>query len=302
MPAIVFMAGIAKADPAKLPENQPVALFVDVSEDQVSAVKDLKSKQFDFNGVPVLLGTGPNSDVGLKAGRSGVDLGSGFSLDTSASISRGVMPNDILSTSGELNEMAAAAALRYSQSGWDIALFPEIGTTRFDASRLPDYVIGGSIARQVAGGWGLKANSRYAVRRTTTRAGTAASGAFGFTHLPLSGARLDLGYYYDGNQPKTETATVSHGPTVALNFDLAETLKCSVAYRYEFAGDLRGDAPEFVWLGDGGQDLSLGWNWDLASEGIRGTTFSADFAYHQDFSSTVAPASGSGGINLVMAF
>jgi hypothetical protein len=201
--------------------------------------------------------------------------------------------------------MTTGTTVRYRQSGWDIALFPEISTAGLVASRLPGTALGGSVARQSGGGWALAATSRYEHRRTDTlngAAGADAQGRLGVTHLPLLGAQLDLDYLYDWAQPKTGSATLSHGPSVALDLGLADALNCRVAYHYAFAGDVPGAGPAFAWLGDGGQDLTLGWDWDLAAEGYRGTTFSAAFAYHQDFFATAAPGEGSGGINLAMTF
>jgi hypothetical protein len=87
-----------------------------------------------------------------------------------------------------------------------------------------------------------------------------------------------------------------------LDLGLSDTLNCRVGYHYAFAGDASSTGPDFAWLGDGGQDLTLGWDWDLAAEGIRGTTLSAAFAYHQDFFDTAAPGASSGSLNLAMAF
>jgi hypothetical protein len=297
-------SGAAHAESAKVTPKKPVALFVDVSEAQVPQAGELKGKQFDLSGLPVVVGSGANNDVGLQAGHH-LDLGAGFSVDGAASAAHRLDSGAILSYDHGMSEVTAGGTGRFQQNGWGIALFPEISTTRLDASRQPGYVLGGSVARQGGGGWSVGASSRYALRRTDTLAGDAganAQGQFGLTHLPLLGAQLDLGYVYDWAQPKSATATLSHGPTVALDLGLSDTLNCSVAYRYAFAGDMSSAGPKLAWLDDGGQDFTLGWNWDLAAEGIRGTTFSAAIAYHQDFIATAAPGVSSGGINLAMAF
>jgi hypothetical protein len=97
-------------------------------------------------------------------------------------------------------------------------------------------------------------------------------------------------------------AKLSHGPSVALDLGLSDALNCRVAYHYAFAGEIANTGPAFAWLGDGGQDLTMGWDWDLAAEGLRGTTFGAAFAYHQDFFAAAAPSTRSVGINFATAF
>jgi len=298
--AMTFGSASVLADPPK----RPVALFVDVSEQQVPAARDLEARQFDLNGLPVLVNKGATGDVGLRAGH-GIDLGAGFSIDGSASVSRGVVPTAVLSRSQGMSDMAMGGTARYQQGGWDIQLFPEIGAGKLDAGRLPNYAFGGSVARQSAGGWAIETTSRYEDRSTDTLAGnvgTAASNRFEVTRLPLFSTKLDLGYAYSWNRPAAGTATLSHGPSLGLDLDLSDALNCRVGYSYEFAGDLRGTGPSIAWLGDGGQDFTVGWDWDLAAQGIRGTTLTADFAVHEDFFTTAAPAESSGSINLGMAF
>lgn len=302
--AMTLGSTVAHAEPAKVTPEKPVALFVDVSEEQMPQAGEFKGKQFDLNGLPVVVGSGSNNDVGLQAGHR-LDLGAGFSVDGAASAARRVDPGAIFARDHGMSEMAAGGTGRFQQGGWDIALFPEISTARLVAGRLPGYAMGGSVARNGSGGWAMTAMSRYELRRTDTLAGAAetnAQGQFGFTHLPLFGAGLDLGYVYDWAQPKAGTATLSHGPSVALDLGLSDALNCQVAYRYAFAGDVSSGGPDFAWLGNGGQDVTVGWDWDLAAEGIRGTTFSAAFAYHQDFFATAAPGESSGGINLATSF
>jgi hypothetical protein len=281
-----------------------VALFVDLSKEHVPAAQDLEARQFDLNGLPIQVGSAPNSDFGLRAGH-GLDLGAGFSVDASTSLKRSLAPGAILSTQGGETDLSAAGTARYQQSGWDIQLFPEIGTATLDASRLPNYAFGGSVARQLAGGWSIETRSHMEIRRAESlaeSAGDAASGGFAVTQVPVFGARLDLGYAYDWNRAGDEAAAMSHGPSLDLAMDLSAALKCRVGYRYEFAGDPRTGEPGLTWLSEGGQDLTVGWDWDLSAEGIRGTTLNADFGYHQDSFATAAPAVGSGGINFVTAF
>jgi hypothetical protein len=295
--AIALMTGSAAAEPAK--PKRPVALFLDLSEDRVPAAIDLQAKTFDLNGLPVRVGTGPSSDFGLRTG-DGLDLGGGFSLDGAASLSRRLAPGAVFAGMGE---MSTGATARFQQSGWDIAVFPELGTTRLGAGHLPNFALGGSVAR--GGGWAWDATSRYEVRRTDALAGEAGStarGQLGLSKLPLWGAALDLGYFYNWTEPKSETASLSQGPSIALDLGLADALNCRVGYRYAFAGDLGSDGPGFAWLGDGGQDLTVGWDWDLAAEGMRATTFSAAFTYHQDFFATAAPWESSGSLNFATAF
>jgi hypothetical protein len=300
--ALVLGGGAAMADPTTA--KTPVALRVDVSEQQLPQAAELKGKQFDLNGLPVVLGSGPSNRVGLQTGRH-LDLGAGFSVNANASAARLISPGAVLARDRRMGEMTAGTTARFQQSGWDIALFPEISSARLAADRLPNYVMGGSVARKGAGDWSVETTSRYELRRTDTltgAAGSKAQGQFGLTHLPLFGAQLDLGYVYDWSQPSAEAATLSHGPSVALDLGLSDALNCRVAYHYAFAGAVTSATPGFAWLGDGGQDLTVGWDWDLAAQGIRGTTFSAGFAYHQDFFATAAPGMSSGGLNLAMTF
>lgn len=297
--AIALITDSAVAEPTK--PNQPVALFLDVSEDRVPAAMGLEAETFDLNGLPVQVGTGSSNDFGLRGGDR-FDLGGGFSLDGAASLSRRVAPGTVFAGMSEMNTGATA---RFQQGGWDIAVFPELGATRLDASQLPNFALGGSVAHRNGSGWAWDATLRYAVHRTDARsgeAGSTAQGQLGLSKLPLWGVALDLGYFYNWTELKSEAATLSQGPSIALDLGLSDTLNCRVGYRYAFAGDLRSDGPGFAWLGDGGQDLTVGWDWDLAAEGMRGTTFSAAFAYHQDFFAAAASGESSGGLHLATAF
>jgi hypothetical protein len=302
--AMMLGSAGARADSVKVTPKKPVALFVDVSEEQVPQAGAFKGKQFDLNGLPVVVGSGSNNDVGLQAGHR-LDLGGGFSVDGDAAAAHRLDPAAILSRHHGMSEMTTGATGRFQQRGWDIALFPEVSTARLVADRLPSYVLGGSVAREGSGGWSVETMSRYERRRTDTLTGEAGANALGqleITHLPVLGAALDLGYVYDWAQPKSGSATLSHGPSVALDLGLSDTVQCRVAYRYAFVGDVSDAGPAIGWLGDGKQDLTVGWDWELAEAGIPGTTFGAAFAYHQDFFAAPAPAQGSAGLNLAMAF
>jgi hypothetical protein len=296
--AALALCGGASAEP-----TQPVALFVDVAKEHVPEAA-LQSRQFDLNGLPVVVGSGPSSDVGLEAGRR-IDLGAGFSLDSAASAKRQVVPGAIFAHGPGMGEMKAGTTARYQQGGWDIALFPELSTARLISDRLPGFAMGGSVARTVDAGWSLAATSRYELRDVdmpAAAAGRDAQGEFGVAGLHLLGTELDLGYLYDWTQPVVNAAKLSHGPSVALDLGLSDALNCRVAYHYAFAGEIANTGPAFAWLGDGGQDLTMGWDWDLAAEGLRGTTFGAAFAYHQDFFAAAAPSTRSVGINFATAF
>jgi hypothetical protein len=291
----------AFADPVG---KRPVALTVDVSKEQVSQLDTFEARQFDLNGLPVQVNSGADNAVGLQAGRQ-IDLGGGFSLDNAASASRRVDPNALFSRAHGSGEMTTGTTARFQKGGWDVALFPELSTARLAPDRLPSYVMGGSVARKAPGGWALSAQSRYELRRTdmlTGAAGTNAQGQLGVTGVRMFGGNIDLGYLYDWTQPSTEAAKLSHGPTVALDLGLSDALNCRVAYHYAFAGDVVSTSPDFAWLGDGGQDLTMGWDWDLTKEGLRGTSFGAAFSYHQDFFAAAEPGVSSGGINFTTTF
>ena len=302
--AVALGGAMAHAESLKFTTKQPVALFVDVAEQQIPEAGQFRGRKFDLNGLPVLLGSGPSNEIGVRTGTT-VDFGDGFSLEGRAALWRSAAAGVLLPSRDGMSEAMTGFTARLRQGGWDVAFSPEISTAYLDASRLPNYVLGGSVTRHGKGGWAIEATSRYELRRSDTpeaSAGAMAAGRLGFAHLPLFGARLDLGYAYDWSRPASETATLSHGPSAALNLELSDALQCRVAYRYEFAGDLRGVDPGFAWVDDGGQDFSVGWDWDLAAEGFRGTTLRADFSYHQDFYAAAAPAESSGGINVAMTF
>jgi|AraplaMF_Col_mMF_1032025.scaffolds.fasta_scaffold00255_5 hypothetical protein len=291
----------AFADPVG---KRPVALTVDVSKEQVSQLDTFEARQFDLNGLPVQVNSSANNAVGLQAGRQ-IDLGGGFSLDNAASARRRVDPGALFTPARASGEMTTGTTARYQQAGWDVALFPELTTTRLAADRLPSYAMGGSVARKDPDGWALSAQSRYELRRTdmlTGVAGTNAQGQFGVTGMRMFGGNLDLNYLYDWTQPSANAAKLSHGPSVALDLELSDALNCRVAYHYAFAGEIESTGPNFAWLGDGGQDLTMGWDWDLAAEGLRGTSFGAALSYHQDFFAAAEPGIGSGGINFTTSF
>jgi hypothetical protein len=299
--ALALGSTAASADTAM---KQPVALTVDVSKEQVSQLDTFEARQFDLNGLPVQVSPGTDNAVGLQAGRQ-IDLGGGFSLDNAASARRRVDPGALFSPAHGSGEMTTGATARFQQGGWDVALFPELSTARLVADRLPSYAMGGSVARKGPGGWALSAQSRYELRRSdmlTGAAGTNAQGQLGVTGLHMLGGKVDLGYLYDWTQPGTDAAKLSHGPSVALDLGLSDALNCRVAYHYAFAGEVASTGPGFAWLGDGGQDLTMGWDWDLAAQGLHGTTFGAAFAYHQDFFAAAEPGVSSGGINFTTTF
>lgn len=305
--ASALLAALALGSPAAFAEpvgKRPVALTVDVAKEQASRLEGFAARQFDLNGLPVKVDSGTNNAVGLQAGRQ-IDLGGGFSLDNAASARRRVTPSELFAPARGSGEMMTGTTGRFQQGGWDIALFPELSTARLAADRLPSYAMGGSVARQGSGGWAVSAQSRYALRRTDMLAdvaGTNAEGQFGVTGIQMLGGKLDLGYLYDWAQPNAQAAKLSHGPSVALDFGLSDALNCRVAYHYAFAGVVEGPRPDFAWLGDGGQDLTMGWDWDLAKEGLRGTSFGAAFSYHQDFFAAAEPGASSGGINFSTTF
>jgi hypothetical protein len=302
--ATIIGVGVARADSAKLSGKQPIALFVDVSEEQIPAVKNMDSKRLDLHGFPVLLGTGPTTDVGLMTGRS-FELADGLSLETGAAATRTAVAAAVLQGEEGFSEMTAGATAHYTRRGWDVALTPEVGTAGLDAARPPNYTLSGSVAHRGNSGWGLRAASLYRVQNTESAAGTAgvaASGKLGFAHVSLFGAQVDLDYFYAWNRPGRELAALAHGPALLLDFDLARALQCRVSYRYEFAGQVTGDRPAFAWLGQGGQDLAIGWKWDLAAAGIEGMAMGADLAYRQDFFSVAEPAVSTGSFHVAMNF
>jgi hypothetical protein len=302
-----LLAALALGSTAAFAEpvgKRPVALTVDVSKDQASQLESFEARQFDLNGLPVQVSAGTSNAVGLQAGRQ-IDLGGGFSLDNAASARRRVDAAAVFAPARGSGEMTTGTTARFQQGGWDIALFPELSTARLVADRLPSYAMGGSVARKGPGGWALAAQSRYALRRTDMLAGVAgtnAQGQFGVNGLSMLGGKVDLDYLYDWTQPSASAAKLSHGPSVALDLGLSDALNCRVAYHYAFAGDVESTSPDFAWLGDGGQDLTMGWDWDLTKEGLRGTSFGAAFTYHQDFFAAAEPGVSSGGINFATTF
>jgi hypothetical protein len=299
--ALAFGGAGAFADPVG---KRPVALTVDVSKEQVSQLDSFEARQFDLSGVPLRVNAGVSNAIGLQAGRQ-IDLGGGFFLDNAASARRRIDPGALFSPAHGSGEMTTGTTARFQQSGWDIALFPELSTARLAPDRLPSFAMGGSVARKAPGGWALSAQSRYELRRTdmlTGVAGTNAQGQLGVTGVRVFGGNIDLGYLYDWTQPSAETAKLSHGPTVALDLGLSDALNCRVAYHYSFAGGVESSSPDFAWLDDGGQDLTMGWDWDLAAEGLHGTSFGAAFSYHQDFFAAAEPGVSSGGINFATTF
>jgi len=298
-----LLATLALGSAAAFAGEKPVALTVDVSKKQVSQIDSFEARQFDLNGLPVQVNSGVNNAVGLQAGKQ-IDLGGGFSLDNAASARRRVDAGALFAPARGSGEMTTGTTARYQQGGWDIALFPELTTTRLVADRLPSYAMGGSVAHK-SPGWALSAQSRYELRRTdmlTGVAGTNAQGQFGVTGMRMFGGNLVLNYLYDWTQPSANAAKLSHGPSVALDLELSDALNCRVAYHYAFAGEIESTGPNFAWLGDGGQDLTMGWDWDLAAEGLRGTSFGAALSYHQDFFAAAEPGIGSGGINFTTSF
>jgi hypothetical protein len=298
-----LIAALALGSNARADE-QPVALTIDVSQQQVAKLDSFEARRFDLNGLPVQVSSGADNAVGLQAGRR-IDLGDGFSLDNAASARRRVDPGAIFSPVRGSGEMTTGTRARFQRGGWDIGFSPELTTTRLVADRLPGYAMGGSVARKAAAGWALAAESRYELRRADMLAGVAgtnAQGQFGVNDLTLLGGKVDLDYLYDWAQPSTSSAALSHGPSVALDLGVSDALNCRVAYHYAFAGHVESTAPDFAWLGDGGQDLTMGWDWDLAKEGLRGTSFGAAFSYHQDFFAAAEPAVSSGGINFSTTF
>jgi len=299
-----LLAALALANTGAFAGERPVALTVDVSKQQVSQMDGFEERQFDLNGLPVQVNAGADNAVGLQAGRQ-IDLGGGFSLDNAASARRRVDPGLLFAPTHGSSEMTTGTTARYQQGGWDIALFPELTTTRLVADRLPSYAMGGSVAHTGPGGWVLSAESRYELRRTAMLAGgagTNAQGQFGMQGLSILGGKVDLDYLYDWTQSSPSAAKISHGPSVALDLGLSDALNCRVAYHYAFAGDVASAAPDFAWLGDGGQDLTMGWDWDLTKEGLHGTSFGAAFTYHQDFFANAEPAVSSGGVNFITTF
>jgi hypothetical protein len=299
--ALALGSSGAFADPAG---KRSVALTVDVSKNQASQLDSFEARQFDLNGLPVQVTAGTNNAVGLQAGRQ-IDLGGGLSLDNAASARRRFDPAAVFAPARGAGEMTTGTTARFQQGGWDIALFPGLSTAQLAADRLPSYAMGGSVARKGLGGWVLSAQSRYELRRTemlTGVAGTNAQGQFGANGLSMLGGKLDLDYLYDWTQPSANAANLSHGPSVALDLGLSDALNCRLAYHYAFAGDVESTSPDFAWLGDGGQDLTVGWDWDLTKEGLRGTSFGAAFSYHQDFFAAAEPGVSSGGINFATTF
>jgi hypothetical protein len=291
----------AFADPV---DKRPVALTVDVSKAQVSQLDTFEARQFDLNGLPVQVNSGDNSAIGLQAGRQ-IDLGSGFSLDNEASARRRVDPGALFAPAHGSGEIATGTTARFQQGGWDIALFPELSAVRLAPDRLPSYVMGGSVARKAPDGWTLSAQSRYELRRAdmlTGAAGTNAQGQLGVTGVRMFGGNIDFGYLYDWAQQSADAAKLSHGPSVALDLGVSDALNWRVAYHYAFAGDIESSRPDFAWLGNGGQDLTMGWDWDLSAEGLHGTSFGAAFSYHQDFFAAAEPRVSSGGINFMTTF
>jgi len=276
-------------------------VFFDLSERQVPA-ETFKGRRFDLNGLPVLVGSGPTNEIGLQAGRSLI-LGEGFSLEGRTSLSRTFVPGAELTSGFGTSAVTASPTARFQQGGWDIAVFPELSMPGLVSDGMTSYVLGGSVARQTGDGWTVSTSSRF--QRTSMSAaepGALAKGDFGITHLPLFGAQLDLGYAYDWARPNDGAATLAQGPSVALDLGLMDALNCRISYRYGFAGEGLDAAPGFASLGPASQDLAVGWDWDLAAEGMRSTTLSANIAYHQDFFATSGRGDGSGGINFATSF
>jgi hypothetical protein len=270
-------------------------VFVDLPEAQVPADK-IEAQHFNLKGLPVRIGAGPSSDIGLQAGRS-LALGHGLSLEGATSLSRTFVPSAMFSPMLGTTALTASPTARYQQGGWDIAVFPSLS-----AGSLSSYVLGSSVAHQSGGGWTVEASSRYERRQADALAGDIGAnsqGRLGITHLPLLGAEFNLDYGYDSAQPSGGTATLSQGPSIELDLALLDALNCRVGYRYAFSG--AADA-SFASLADGGQDFTVGWDWDLAEQGIRGTTFSAGFVHHRDFFAAAGPAANSGEVTFATSF
>jgi hypothetical protein len=300
--ALLVALALCGAD--ALADEQPVALTLDVAKAQASRLETFEARQFDLRGLPVQVSSGTSTAVGLQAARH-IDLGGGFSVDNTASARHRLEPAKLFAPSESSGEMVTGTTARFQQDGWDIALFPELSAARIAADRLPRYAMGGSVARKGRGGWTVAAQSRFERRRADMLAdiaGANAQGQFAVTGMRMLGGKLDLGYLYDWAKPSAQAARLSQGPSVALDLGLSDALNCRVAYHYAFAGSVESASPDFAWLGDGSQDLTMGWDWDLAQAGMRGTSFGAALSYHQDFFAAAEPVASSGGVNFSAAF
>jgi hypothetical protein len=134
-------------------------LVLSLSEEKIPAAGALNGKQFDLNGLPIVVGSGPTNDVGLQAGHQ-LDLEEGFSADSAASVAREVDPATILSGDHGMSQLATDSTLRFQQSGWDIALSPKASTTGLMAAQWPNYGLGGSVTRQGGSGWAAARQAR----------------------------------------------------------------------------------------------------------------------------------------------
>jgi len=282
----------AKADPADHPPAPPVALIIDLGRTQLpSGAAPDKQKPMDVAGLPVLIATGPRTDVGIAAHHS-MTLYPDLSLDSRGSLSRMRFAGFLTGDAPATERGNGQATLHYMHGWLDLSATPGLSAEGPEAGVRLGTALDNRVAISDPSGWGLVAASHTGQRNATMvdgAAGKYGSASLDITRRLASSSSVGVGYSYGWSSPESAAVSADRQVSVSANFDFVADVDCSAQYRQSLAA--------------GTQALGLGMDWDLKSQGFGDTRIKADVSLQRsDPEADAATLDSAADLSLAMKF
>src|SRR6185369_11823614 len=279
----------ADADPAR----PPVALVVDVAGVRLpDDVHIGAQKRVEFQGFPVLIGSGPSTNVGLAANHR-LALDPHLTIDSDGSIGRTRIDSFVGGPLSGTERGNGRTTLRYEGDWLDLAATPGATAEGPERGMALAYTLENRAAIRAPFGWELAAASHHGQRDAAMAEGPAGSDGsrqVTLSHRAASGSTLGVGYSYGWSSPESAAVSSERQVAVSANFAFMADVNCSAEYRQGLSAGA-------------GQDLALGMDWDLRSDGFAAANLKADLGLKRSDPEAAPDAlSGTANLSLAMKF